>query len=119
VSLTNVPVGQCVQLFTYAPPAAEPAAATAAATGTASAAVVSGIVAEVPVARSVQTDAKPVAARERSPKPILAQRRDDAIQAARAAYGAGQPSVMGNPATSRRYLMTNRVDYQKALGIIQ
>jgi hypothetical protein len=116
VSLTNLPQGQCEQLFTYTAPveARAPAAAVARAPAQAAA----GIVGEVAARQAESLEPTDAATQRPSIKPLIAQRRDDAIAQARAAYAAGQPSAVGNPATIRRYLMTNRVEYQRALGMI-
>ena len=116
VSLTNVPQGQCEQLFSYTAPVEVPAPAAAVARSPAPAAA--GIVGEVAARESDSIAPTDATAKRPSTKPAIAQRRDDAIAQARAAYAAGQPSAVGNPATIRRYLMTNRVEYQRALGMI-
>jgi hypothetical protein len=120
VSLTNVPTGSnCEKLFSYAAPAAEPAAAPAAIAVSAPAAHVA-VVGSTRAATSATTESSADAQSDKAlAKPAIAQRRDDAIAATRAAYAMGQPMAAGNPAVNRRYLMTNRADYQRTYGVIQ
>jgi len=129
-SLTNVPNGEnCKQLLSYTPP--PPAANEAtdmpvAASPAAPAHADSGPI--VPVAApTVQTsrkaalvNAQPPLRQPRTPgEQRLAQRRDAAIEQTRLAY-SGDPSLPGmNRAVNRRYLMTNRASYQKAIGVMQ
>jgi hypothetical protein len=129
-SLTNVPIdANCKRLFTYTmptPPANEttapatpaPAASTAAAASTAVAH------AAAPVERANRKTAlvngqAPTAAPRTPLEERLAQRRDVAIEQTRAAYSSDLPLVGMNRAVNRRYLMTNRAAYQKAIGVMQ
>ncbi len=121
VALTNVPTdSSCEKLFAYAAPS--PSAPTAEATvpsaaprtSVAPAVAAAAMSARPAVAAVPAPDAKPSSA---ATKPFMAQRRDDAIQRTRDAYVSGQPAVGMNPATNRRYLMTNRADYQRVVGV--
>jgi len=127
-TLTNVPVGnnQCVQLFSYTPtvdaPSTPPAASTAEQAPDKVAAV------------APQQEAETATVPERKPRPPanarnagaygantplaqrLSQRRDDARQEVADAYARGDAANIANPATNRRYLMTNRADYIAANG---
>lgn len=125
VQLTNVPTGsQCEKLFSYA----APVAATPAPAQQAEAASVHRI-AEVPVAAAPAAAGADGSANRSKPstsatprtaaQATQAQRREDAIQQTRDAYAAGQAFAGANPAVNRRYLMTNRADYQKAIGANQ
>jgi hypothetical protein len=120
VALTNVPTGaDCEKLFSYTAPAPAPTVAPATASAATTPAHVATFVASTTEPASSETDS---AADSDSPKtltkPAIAQRRDDILQATRAAYQMGQPLAAGNPAVNRRYLMTNRADYQRANGVI-
>jgi hypothetical protein len=125
VQLTNVPTGsQCEKLFSYAAPvAATPAQAPQAEVATVHR------VGEVPAASSPAAAGgnapatRPTPSASATPRNAAqaaqAQRREDAIQQTRDAYAAGQAFAGANPAVNRRYLMTNRSDYQKAIGANQ
>ena len=130
-SLTNVPNGgQCKQLFTYTPPPAanevtgSPAAAPARADSTPAAASVAIAPAMAPADRGTR---KPALVNGQAPlrqpgtpgEQRLAQRRDAALEQTRLAYGSDQPPPGMNRAVNRRYLMTNRAAYQKAIGVMQ
>ena len=133
-TLTNVPSGgKCTQLFSYqAPPPvpatpAAPAAGAAASVAPAGSARAGGAVpavaaspAERPNRKAALVNGQPPTALPRSPlEERLAQRRDDAIEQTRAAYASDTPLTGMNRAVNRRYLMTNRAAYQKAIGVMQ
>lgn len=117
VALTNVPTGpSCQQLFEYSAPtpAPQPTAAVAQ-LGVAPAHVVAEVGANAPASNAAPVKrAQPKA----STKDRLAQRRNDAIQQTRDALASGQPVAGLNPAVNRRYLMTNRADYQRVNGVV-
>lgn len=124
-SLTNVPVGShCEQLFAYKPPveaAPAPVAAAPAAPAPAQPARDSRQpLATAPVAdhkAPLPADPAANAASARSAlAQRMAQRRDEARLAVADAYARGQPASVANPATSRRYLMTDRAQYIQANG---
>ncbi len=129
-SLTNVPMGgTCKRLFTYtmptppanevAMPAAPPPAASTAAAGSApimpTAAPAEHASRKAPLVNGQSPTALPHSPREAR----LAQRRDAAIEQTRAAYNSDQPVAGMNRAVNRRYLMTSRAAYQKAIGVMQ
>jgi len=133
-SLTNVPSGgNCKQLFSYTPPAptanevavapvAPAAPARADSTPTAGSAVVAP--AAAPVDRLSRKPAlvngQPPIVPPRTPlEQRLAQRREAAIEQTRLAYSSDLPPAGMNRAVNRRYLMTNRAAYQKAIGVLQ
>jgi hypothetical protein len=126
-TLTNVPVaGQCVQLFSYTPTVDVPSTPSAASSAERAPANVAAV--------SPQQDAETPAVPERKPRPAanarnagaygantplaqrLSQRRDDVRQEVADAYARGDAGNIANPATNRRYLMTNRADYIAANG---
>jgi hypothetical protein len=121
VALTNVPTdSSCEKLFAYeAPPPSVPTAEAAASsapprTSVAPAMAAAAISAQSAVAADPEPDAQPTS---NATKPLMAQRRDDAIQRTREAYLSGQPAVGMNPAVNRRYLMISRPDYQRIVGV--
>jgi hypothetical protein len=127
-TLTNVPVNnnQCVQLFSYTPTVDAPSAPSAAADAAQAPADVAAVV--------PQQESETAAVPERKPRPPanarnaaaygantplaqrLSQRRDDVRQEVADAYARGDAAGITNPATNRRYLMTNRADYMAANG---
>jgi hypothetical protein len=129
VELTNVPQGtNCEKLFSYTAPVQVAAPAVQPVALSAQAAQMAALPAPAASSSaSVRTEARakpaPVPAAAATPrsasKSLLAQRRDDVIQQTREAYAAGQAMAGANPAVNRRYLMTSRVEYQKAIGAIQ
>jgi hypothetical protein len=132
-SLTNVPnSGNCKQLFSYTPPppaanevTAPPAPASATPTHADSAPVAASVaIAPVAADRAARKPAlvngQPPLRQPRTPgEQRLAQRRDTVIEQTRLAYGSDQPPPGMNRAVNRRYLMTNRAAYQKAIGVMQ
>ena len=125
VALTNVPQGaDCEKLFSYASPApsAQATAQPAAVAPVARVASNPAQPASVGAGSSAKPVAAPAAANATRPHPVskslMEQRRDDAIQQTRDAYNAGQAMAGVNPAVNRRYLMTSRLEYQKAIGAI-
>jgi hypothetical protein len=124
-SLTNVPVGtQCEQLFTYKPPVEAAPAPVASAPAAPGPAMAPGP-AQQPAAAPAVADRKAPSPADPAANPAgarstlamrMAQRRDAARLAVADAYARGQPASVANPATSRRYLMTNRADYIQANG---
>jgi hypothetical protein len=127
VSYTNVPSGtSCEKMFSYAaaapeapaPVVAAPApAAPAIAVAPAAAAEPAATTGREPTAKKARTrtgaDGRPA---PRTPREqSSAQRSDDAR--AQVADAMARGTKVANPATSRRYLMTNRADYMQANGI--
>jgi hypothetical protein len=107
-SLTNMPNGgNCKQLFSYTPP--PPAANEVTAPAAPAAAPADALVNGQPALRQPRTPGEQ----------RLAQRRDAAIEQTRLAYSSDQPPPGMNRAVNRRYLMTNRAAYQKAIGVMQ
>ncbi len=133
-SLTNVPnAGNCKQLFSYTPPAPAaiaapmvPVAPAAPARDDSNSAI--GSAAAVPAAAPVDrvsrkpalVNGQPPIVQPRTPlEQLLAQRRAAAIEQTRVAYSSEMPPAGMNRAVNRRYLMTNRAAYQKAIGVMQ
>ena len=126
VSLTNVPVGtKCEQLFAYKPPVdAAPAPVAGQSPAPAAPAVAPAAPQARPAMASTEQKARPpadanapaAAGAHSSLAMRMSQRRDAARLAVADAYARGEPASVPNPATSRRYLMTNRADYIQANG---
>jgi hypothetical protein len=138
VSLTNVSTGSnCELLLSYTPPPpAAPAAPAAAEASAGPSAPLATVITNAAPRIQAQAEPRPATApRDFSrdaeivdvqvPKmqpttPLqmrLALRRDAVVQQTRDAYASGQQAPGMNRAVNRRYLMTNRAEYQQANGV--
>jgi len=125
LELSNAPGGNHCEKLLSGPEAPAQAAAAAAAR-----AAPSRPSAGAPAAATARASAAPVRPAlvpppQPTPQPRndyearLAQTRDASIQQTSDAYASGQPSSGINRAVGRRYLMINRSDYQRGLGMLQ